>query len=557
VTAWSCACPDWETRIRAGRSLLPDLPLVRSEADRGLAIFNRLRLPDVAGQPTLREAAGDWMRDLVVAIFGAYDPEAKVRHLREYFALVPKKNSKTTGGAAIMVTAMLVNRRPRAEFLIVAPTQEVAELAFRQAVGMVDSDPVLALKFHVQEHLKKITYRPTGAFLKVKSFDTKVVTGSKPTGVLLDELHVIAEHKDADRVIGQLRGGMISQPEAFLLTITTQSERPPSGVFRSELLKARAVRDGRSSAPLCPILYEMPAGTDWKDPANWRMVTPNAGKSITVERLIPDFQAAEQSGEQELRRWATQHLNVEIGLALRSDRWTGAEFWERRADAALTLDALLARCEVVCVGIDGGGLDDLFGLCVLGRDRSTKEWLAWTHAWCHKGVLERRKSIAPRLRDFADAGELTIVGDALKDIEAIVDVVAQVKDAGLLACVGVDPAGLGEFIEALAEIGVTQDAKLLVGVPQGYGMMNAIKTTERKLANGTLRHAGSGLMAWAVSNLKIEPTATAIRATKQNAGDAKIDPVMALFDAVVPMSLNPEPPANANLAGFLADPLFG
>lgn len=541
MTAWSCACPDWETRIRAGRSLLPDLPLVRSEADRGLEIFNRLRLPDVAGQPTLREAAGDWMRDLVVAIFGAYDPEAKVRHLREYFALVPKKNSKTTGGAAIMVTAMLVNRRPRAEFLIVAPTQEVADLAFRQAVGMVDSDPVLALKFHVQEHLKKITYRPTGAFLKVKSFDTKVVTGSKPTGVLLDELHVIAEHKDADRVIGQLRGGMISQPEAFLLTITTQSERPPSGVFRAELLKARAVRDGRSGAPLCPILYEMPAGTDWKDPANWRMVTPNAGKSITVERLIPDFQAAEQSGEQELRRWATQHLNVEIGLALRSDRWTGAEFWERRADTALTLGTLLARCEVVCIGIDGGGLDDLFGLCVLGRDRATKEWLAWTHAWCHEGVLERRKSIAPRLRDFADAGELTIVGDALEDIAAIVDVVAQVKDAGLLACVGVDPAGLGEFIEALAEIGVTQDAKLLVGVPQGYGMMNAIKTAERKLANGTLRHAGSGLMAWAVSNLKIEPTATAIRATKQNAGDAKIDPVMALFDAVVPMSLNPEP----------------
>lgn len=557
MTVWSCACPDWETRIKAGHSLLPDLPLVRSEADRGLAIFNRLRLPDVAGQPTLREAAGDWMRDLVVAIFGAYDPEAKVRHLREYFALVPKKNSKTTGGAAIMVTAMLVNRRPRAEFLIVAPTQEVADLAFRQAVGMVDSDPVLALKFHVQEHLKKITYRPTGAFLKVKSFDTKVVTGSKPTGVLLDELHVIAEHKDADRVIGQLRGGMISQPEAFLLTITTQSERPPMGVFRSELHKARAVRDGQLAAPLCPILYEMPAGTDWKDPANWSMVTPNAGKSITVERLVPDFQAAEQSGEQELRRWATQHLNVEIGLALRSDRWTGAEFWERGADPTLTLDTLLERSEVVCIGIDGGGLDDLFGLCVLGRDKASRGWLAWSHAWCHEGVLERRKSIAARLQQFKDAGELTIVTDELDDISAIVAIVERVKDAGLLACVGVDPAGLGEFIEALAEIEVTQEAKLLVGVPQGYGMMNAIKTAERKLANGTLRHAGLGLMTWAVSNLKIEPTATAIRATKQNAGDAKIDPVMALFDAVVPMSLNPEPPANANLAGFLADPLFG
>lgn len=516
-----------------------------------MAIFNRLRLPDVAGKPELKHAAGDWMRDLVGALFGSYDPEAKIRHLREFFVMVPKKQSKTTGGAAIMVTALLINRRPRAEFLIVAPTQEVSELAFRQAAGMIEADPVLALKFHVQDYNKKITYRPTGAFLKVKSFDPKIVVGSKPTGILLDELHVIAEHKDADRVLGQLRGGMISQPEAFLLTITTQSERPPSGVFRSELHKARAVRDGvLTTAPLLPLLYEMPEGTDWKNPANWSMVTPNAGKSITVERLIPDFQAADQAGEQELRRWATQHLNLEIGLALRSDRWSGAGFWARQVDPRLVsppddalagFRALLDLCEVICIGIDGGGLDDLFGLTVLGREKGTREWLCWTHAWCHEGVLEVRKSIAAHLRDFQAAGELTIVDDELGDISAIVDIVAEVKERGLLACVGVDPAGLGEFIEAMAEIGVTQEAKLLVGVPQGYGMMNAIKTAERKLANGTLRHSGSSLMAWAVGNLKIEPTATAIRATKQNAGDAKIDPVMSLFDAVVPMSLNPEP----------------
>lgn len=38
-------------------------------------------------------------------------------------------------------------------------------------------------------------------------------TDSKPAGILLDELHVIAEAPDADRVIGQIRGGLISQPE--------------------------------------------------------------------------------------------------------------------------------------------------------------------------------------------------------------------------------------------------------------------------------------------------------------------------------------------------------
>lgn len=102
---------------------------------------------------------------------------------------------------------------------------------------------------------------------------------------------------------------------------------------------------------------------------------------------------------------------------------------------------------MVCVGIDGGGLDDIFGIAVVGRDRVTRDWLAWTKAWAHKGVLERRKSIAARLRDFATARELTIVDDALEDISEIVAVAERVKEAGLLACVGVDPAGLGELIE--------------------------------------------------------------------------------------------------------------
>ena len=70
--------------------------------------------------------------------------------------------------------------------------------------------------------------------------------------------------------------------------------------------------------------------------------------------------------------------------------------------------------------------------------------------------------------------------------------------------------------------------------------MNAIKTAERRLANGTLLHSGSGLMAWCVGNVKIEPTATAIRATKMNAGDAKIDPWAAAMNACDVMSTNPD-----------------
>ncbi len=539
---WDTSCRDWRERITAGQSLCPALPLHEKQAALAVAVFDRLRLPDVPGNPTLADAGGDWFLELVRALFGSYDEATKQRHIRELFLMVPKKSSKTTYAAALLLTAVLVSPRPRAEYLFIGPTVEISDLAFKQAAGMIEIDPVLSAKFLVQHHIKKITYRPTGAFLKVKSFSPTVVTGSKPSGVLIDEIHVIGEMNNADRVIGQLRGGLISQPEAFLVNITTQSERPPAGVFAAELMKARKVRDGELRAPILPVLYEFPPGTDWRDQSKWWMVTPNRGKSITVERLIPDYEQAEASGEGELRRWASQHLNIEIGLALHSDRWAGADFWEVSVDTSLTLESLLERSEVVDIGIDGGGLDDLLGLCVLGRERETGLWLAWFHAWAHESVLARRKQEAARLRDFAKSGDLTIVKNVGDDVTAVVEIVVQVVNAGLLDKVGIDQHGVGGILDAL--IGTDDEPgpitmEQIVGISQGWRLHGAIKTAERRLAGKRLIHAGRPLMAWCVGNAKIVQAGNAVTITKQASGSAKIDPLMALFDAVQLLSLNP------------------
>ena len=258
--------------------------------------------------------------------------------------------------------------------------------------------------------------------------------------------------------------------------------------------------------------------------------------------LERELMKAEREGIQALALFASQHFNIEIGINLRTDRWPGAEYWLNQADPSLTYHEVLARSEAIVVGIDGGGLDDLFGLAILGRDKVTKDWLLWSHAWCHVGVLARRRSIAQHLRDFESDGDLTIVNDIAEVEPAVVDMIAEIKAADILGAVAADSEGpFGEFVDLLDQIEVTQENKLLVGVNQGIRLMRAIKTAERRLASGTMRHHGARMMNWCVANLKIEATATALRATKANAGDAKIDPIMAVFDAVDIMITNPNP----------------
>ncbi len=497
-------------------------------------MFRELRAVDVVGAPTLGEISRPWLTDLVSAIFGAYDPDAGRRLIREVFLLIPKKNGKSTDAAGIILTALLLNLRKSAEMGILAPTIEVANNAWRPARDAIKADEELSALLHVQDHIRTITHRTTGATLQVVAADSEAVAGKKWAVTLVDELWLFGKRPNADRMLLEATGGMASRPEGFVMYLSTQSDEPPAGVFREKLMYARGVRDGLIKDPaFLPVLYEFPpamvASGEARKPENFRVVNPNLGASVDEEYLRRELRKAEESGEDAIRGFLAKHLNVEIGLALRSDRWAGAELWERSADRSVTLEQILALSDVVEIGIDGGGLDDLLGLCVLGRHAVSGRWLAWFKAWAHPIVLERRKSEAARLQDFAKAGELTLVQQVGQDVAEVVEIVDQVNASGLLDKVGVDPAGIGAILDALNEAGIEGDR--VVGISQGWRLAGAIKTMERKLAGDEFRHSGSALMAWCVGNARIEPRANAVMITKQASGTAKIDPLMAGFNA--------------------------
>ncbi|MDA8485153.1 terminase large subunit [Pseudomonas resinovorans] len=537
---WSTACLDWADRLKSGRTIIPP-PIFPDQADMALAIFKQLLIVDAPGSPTFGEACADWVFDLVASIFGAYDPESGRRLITEWFVCLPKKNSKSTIAAGIMKTAVILNWRQSAEFSILAPTIEVANNAFAPARDMVQRDEELDALMHVQTHTKTITHRESGATLKVVAADSNTVGGKKSVGTLIDELWLFGKRADAENMLREAIGGLASRPEGFVIYLTTQSDDPPAGVFRQKLQYARQVRDGLiEDKRFVPIIYEFPediikAG-EHKNPANFHLVNPNMGYSVDREFLEREFKKAQESGEESLRGFLAKHLNVEIGLALRSDRWPGAEFWEQ-AVQAVTLEELIARCEVIDLGVDGGGLDDLLGAYAVGREKDTQRKLGWGYAWAHPSVLERRKEIAPALQDFAKAGHLTLVKRVGDDVEELADIAEQIYEAGLLDKIGVDPVGLGSILDKLEERGIPQDK--IVGVSQGWKLGGAIKTAERWLADGSFCPSAQPLMAWCVGNARVEPRANSILITKQASGSAKIDPLMALFNAVTLMALNP------------------
>jgi phage terminase large subunit-like protein len=555
---WTTACPDWESRIIAGQSLIPFAPLYPDEAQIGLEIMRELRIVDAPGSPTIGEACAPWVMDFAGAVFGSYNPETGRREIREFALVIPKKNSKSTIAAAIMLTLLIRNWRESAELIVLAPTIEVANNAYAPARDMVKHDEELSALLQVQDHVRTITHRGTGATLKIVAADSNTVGGKKASFILVDEIHLFGKNGQAENMLREATGGLASRPEGCIIYLTTQSDQPPAGVFLQKLMYARHVRDGKiDDKRFLPVIYEFPkamiAAGEHKKPENFHVVNPNLGYSVDREYLEREFVKAQESGEESLRGFLSKFLNVEIGLALLSNRWAGAEFWELQKRDGITLDAILERCEVVTVGIDGGGLDDLLGLHVVGRDRQTREWLAWSRSWAHPSVLERNKAEAARFNDYSKDGDLVLVKRIGDDVDEVADIVEQIDAAGLLDKVGIDPAGIGAILDAIAERGI--DPEKIVGISQGWRLGSAIKTTERKLAEGTLIHGGQPIMNWCCGNARVEPRGNSILITKQGSGAAKIDPLMALFNAVSLMALNPE--AKEGIDNYLSGGFFG
>lgn len=545
---WTTACPDWRERLKNRQPIIPE-PIYPAQAEKALAIFKELRVVDLPGKPTFGECSEQWVFDFVAAIFGAYDGDTGRQLIREYGLLIAKKNTKSTIAAGIMLTAVILCWREDEEHLILAPTKEVADNSFKPAAGMIRADEELSALFHVQDHIRTITHRVSKASLKVVAADTDTVSGKKSGRILVDELWLFGKQPRAASMFMEATGGQISRDEGWVIYLTTQSDEPPSGVWKDKLNYWRDVRDGKTHDPkTLGILYEYPedmiADKAYMDPANFYIANPNLGRSVSSEWLSDQLKRNEPKQDGSFQQFIAKHLNIEIGMSLRSDRWAGADFWEKCGDRGLTLESLLERSEVVTIGIDGGGLDDMLGLSVMGREESGN-WLHWGHAWIHPIALERRKQEAARYKDFAAAGDLTIVEEIGEDVEQLTEIVRRVEASDLLDRVGVDTAGITSIVDALSDPESQNGPKIelerIVGIPQGWKMVSAIKTAERKLSSGGFRHGAQPLMAWSVGNAKVEQRGNALIITKQAAGYAKIDPVIAMLNSVALMGMNPKP----------------
>lgn len=505
-------------------------------AEKYLGIFHELQITDLIGAPKIKDLPHAWYFDFVKSFFGAINLDERTRLIQEFFVLIPKKNAKSTISGLIMLTALIANPYQGAEFALIAASREVVNNAFIPIVECIKANQALSTLFKVYDNgdLKYIKHNKTGAVLRITTPLMKTNQGKKWQGVLIDEVALWQDVKNATSILNEISGNLINKKDAFIIYLTTQSHEAPHGVFKALLNKARAINEKGEPEILktkfLPILYEFTQNEIkqgvHKNPENWHKVNPNLGRSVDFERLKQMQINAEQAGAEAIREFEAKYLNVEITTQASLDGWIGAEFWTQ-CERRFTLNQVLEKSEHLFVGIDGGGLDDLTGLAVLGIDKKGL-WHIWAFGYGYKSVMERA-GLAKRLMEFQAANECLIVDRLGDDAIEIGKLIKKIYDTGKLKRIGIDPRGVGDILIEIKRQGTPES--LIEQVNQGVSLMGAEKTLSRKLAQKAVVIAKSDLMRFCVSNAVVEDRGDDYFLSKKSS-QFKIDPLMALLDAI-------------------------
>ena len=543
-------CPDFDDRLTNGEFPLDyetyEPYLNQKRADKFVEIMQRLRIPDIPGQPLMQ---GDeyfplWI-ELTARIVGGGLQEDGTQLAKEILVSIGKKNGKTTNLVApFAIASAMMSPRPNATGILMSRTKELAQTMFAAVAGIIRADPQLSKLFKIQNTTRVVTFVPNNFNLQVKSMDTGTVTGVKPVFVAIDETWLF-DNEAAQSVMMQLRGAGAAISESQIVHISTHADHVPKGTWKGVLETAKKTRSGEHDIRgFVPLLWETPPSVVSQgieavcDPKNWHCGNPNLGRSVDLRWLKSSFKNVLAAGDDiQLRQWLSQHANCEITDQLTGnaeDTWIGAPIWNTHTDSRVDFEWVLENCNRVCMGFDGGGLTDITSLCVLGLGADGEWYVGWKHyVYPQFAANNRREGI---LSDAIRDGLIEVVqpGEEIQEIAAMVlDLTNQRGDAffGL----AIDPSRLAdEMNTAAAELGVDQ---YIHGIKQGWGLQSGWITVERKLSTGKLVHGGRDFEQWCANNVRVK---AGLPAKKYSADVGKIDPVIALFMAAI-LANNPPP----------------
>lgn len=451
------------------------------------------------------------VNEIVRPLFNTLLPD-KRRQYRTCYLTCPRKQGKSTLGAALALYLTYADGEGGAEIISAAGSADQAAIIFDTAAAMVARSP--ALSAMTMSYRRELRVPSLGASYRVISAEAGTAHGLNLHGAIIDELHVWPNRDLYDALTTAT--GARAQPLVFIATTAGDEEH---SICAEVHRRAEAVRDGLAPDPtLLPVIYAAPKDADWQDEAVWRACNPALGKFRSLEEMRSAAQQATEvpGREAPFRRFYLNQWGVN-----QAERWLDLAAWDACATTARP-----ARGRRAFLGLDLSNTTDLSALvCLLPEDDGSYDVLV--DFWCpEEGIKRRSEQDRVPYAQWVQEGYLTATpGNVIEYpfIEARMWALMAEYD---VQEIGVDPWNARGWIAQWF-----RDNLPVVVVEQNMAnLSSASKALEGLILKRQLRHGGHPVLRWCVSNaVAVYDANENVRPTKdKKKSHGRIDGVSAL-----------------------------
>lgn len=453
-----------------------------------------------------------WQReDIIYPVFGIKRKKDGLRRFRTAYVEIPRKNAKSTLGAAIALYLLVGDGEPGAEVFSAAGDRDQAAIIFGIAKSMVEQEPELMKRCKPFQH--SITHQARDKitrFYKVISAEAKTKHGFNAHGILFDELHTQPNRELWDVLTTST--GSRRQPLTF--AITTAGYDKESICYEIHEYAAKVLTGAIKDDSFLPVVYSAPIESDIYNPETWKAANPGYGSIVKAEYIQEQVLKIKNqpSFESTFRRL---HLNQWVGTA---ETWISDDDWMKCSG------------DVVAEGECFGGLDlanvrDVAALSLYFPASQSVLCFFWVPS---DVVQDRSRREGVNYGVWVSSGLMkTTPGNAI-DHRVIESDIRELFDTYDIRSIGYDRWGAVEIVRNLIEDGFP-----LSQFGQGYASMSApTKEMEKMVVGGNLRHGGNPVLRWMASNVMIESDPAANIKINKKKSKEKVDGMVALAMAI-------------------------
>jgi len=484
------SCSFCQSEIRFGKVLRNGQIMCRA-CEVCLFFETRLTLTaDFAGKPFLLMS---WTRQLLRDLFGTLDDEG-LRLYKDVYLEVPKKNTKTTLCAGLVIYCLLQSPGTGTEVYSAATTKDQAGQVFNAAVQMVNSTKGLRERLRIIPSSKRlIKVDDPSSFYAALSADGDIHDGLQPAFVIRDELHrwKTRKAKDLNEV---LERGMITRKESMVIDITTAGVADESPLCWRRHEYARQIREGVfKDRRFYGRVWGVDEGKIRADPGYWmtREARVEANPShednggYLPDSVLEDLCIKAQNDPILQTDYKRYHLNV---WGQRATRWMPMDVWN--SCKGETRPVVERYCYA---GLDLASSVDLTALVFVFPDETDDSYDVLAFFWMPENNVRLRelRDHVPYSQWVKDGFIETTPGNVI-DTRAVRKRMKWAEELFEVREMAYDKHGAQELATQFIE-----DGLMCVPQPQSYTFFSEPMHKLMEIAmSGKLRHANNPVLTW-------------------------------------------------------------